>query len=176
MQSDSELVYVGDAGTNEAGPGSQRFGIELASYWRPTSWFSTDAELALTHARFTDLPDGEDHIPNSIPIMFSGGINLGAQGNASGWFAAARVRIFADSPLEETDTVRARDSILVNATLGYRRQNWEAAIDCLNLLGRDDNDISYFYESQAPGRPAAFDTHVHPFEPRMFRLRLTYRF
>ena len=176
VQSDSELVYVGDAGTNEAGPGSQRFGIELASYWRPTSWFSTDAELALTHARFTDLPDGEDHIPNSIPIMFSGGINLGAQGNASGWFAAARVRIFADSPLEETDTVRARDSILVNATLGYRRQNWEAAIDCLNLLGRDDNDISYFYESQAPGRPAAFDTHVHPFEPRMFRLRLTYRF
>jgi hypothetical protein len=108
--------------------------------------------------------------------MFSGGVNLGAQGNDTGWFAGARVRMFANSPLEETDTVRGRDSVLVNATVGYRHKNWEAAVDCLNLLDRQDNDISYFYESQAPGRPAANDTHIHPIEPRMFRLRLTYRF
>lgn len=176
LQSDSELVYVGDAGTNEPGPGSERYGIELASYWRPKKWFSVDGELALTHARFIDAPAGADHIPNSIPIMFSGGINLGAQGNDTGWFAGARVRMFANSPLEETDTVRGRDSVLVNATVGYRLKNWEAAVDCLNLLNRQDNDISYFYESQAPGRAAANDTHIHPIEPRMFRLRLTYRF
>ncbi len=176
LQSDSELVYVGDAGTNEPGPGSERYGIEIASYWRPTKWFSADGELALTHARFVDAAAGADHIPNSIPIMFSGGVNLGAQGNDTGWFAGARVRMFANSPLEETDTVRGRDSVLVNATVGYRHKNWEAAVDCLNLLDRQDNDISYFYESQAPGRPAANDTHIHPIEPRMFRLRLTYRF
>ena len=176
LQSDSELVYVGDAGTNEPGPGSERFGVEVASYWRPTQWFRADGELALTQARFIDAPAGMEHIPNSIPIMFSGGINLGAQDNAPGWFAGARVRMFANSPLEESDTVRGRDSVLVNATVGYRRNNWEAAIDCLNLLNRQDNDISYFYESQAPGRPAAFDTHIHPIEPRMFRMRLTFRF
>jgi len=176
LQSDSELVYVGDAGTNEPGLASQRYGIELASYWRPTEWFSTDAELALTYARFIDAPSNANHIPNSIPVMFSGGFNLGAQGNDSGWFAGARVRIFANSPLEETDTYRGRDSIQVNATVGYRKNNWEVAVDCLNLLNRQDNDISYFYESQAPGRPAANDTHIHPVEPRMFRCRVTYRF
>ncbi|MCA1964878.1 MAG: TonB-dependent receptor plug domain-containing protein, partial [Prosthecobacter sp.] len=81
LRSDSELIYVGDAGTNEAGPGSDRYGVELAAYWRPTSWFSADTELALTHARLRDVPGGADHIPNSIPIMFSGGFTLGAQGN-----------------------------------------------------------------------------------------------
>lgn len=176
LQSDSELVYVGDAGTNEPGNGSERYGVELTSYWRPTEWFSADAELALTHARFRDAPGGADHIPNSIPIMFSGGFNLGAQGNTAGWFAGARIRMFANSPLEETDTVRGRDSILVNATVGYRMKDWEFAVDCLNLLNRQDQDISYFYESRAPGQLAANDVHMHPIEPRMFRMRVTYRF
>lgn len=176
LQSDSELIYVGDAGSNEPGPASQRFGIELASYWRPTKWFSADGELALTHARLMDVPPGEEHVPNSIPVMFSGGFNIGAQGTAEGWFAGARMRIFANSPLDEAVTVRGRDSVLVNATVGYRRKNWEAAVDCLNLLNRADNDIAYYYESRAPGRAAAFDTHVHGVEPRMFRVRLTYRF
>ena len=176
LQSDSELVYVGDAGTNEPGLASQRYGIELASYWRPTKWFSTDAEVALAYARFIDAPSNANHIPNSIPIMFSGGFNLGAQGNDSGWFAGARVRMFANSPLEETDTYRGRDSIQVNATVGYRKKNWEVAVDCLNLLNRQDNDISYYYESQAPGRLAANDTHIHSVEPRMLRCRVTYQF
>jgi outer membrane receptor protein involved in Fe transport len=176
LQSDSELVYVGDAGTNEPGLASERYGIELASYWRPTKWFSTDAELALTYARFIDAPSHANHIPNSIPVMCSGGFNLGAQGNDSGWFAGARLRMFANSPLEETDTHRGRDSIQVNATVGYRMKNWEVAVDCFNLLDRDDNDISYYYESQAPGRSAANDTHIHPVEPRMFRCRVTYQF
>jgi hypothetical protein len=176
LQSDSELVYVGDAGTNEPGLASERYGIELASYWRPTKWFSTDAELALTYARFIDAPSHANHIPNSIPIMCSGGFNLGAQGKNSGWFAGARLRMFANSPLEETDTHRGRDSIQVNATVGYRMKNWEVAVDCLNLLNRDDNDISYYYESQAPGRSAANDTHIHSVEPRMFRCRVTYQF
>lgn len=175
LRSDSELIYVGDAGTNEPGPGSDRYGIELASYWRPVKWFSADLELALTHARLRDVPDDADHIPNSIPIMFSGGFTLGAQGNDDGFFAGARVRCFANSPLEETNTIQGRDSILMNATLGYRRQSWEAAVDCLNLLNRQDYDIAYAYDSN-PGTGVVSGRHVHPIEPRMFRLRVTYRF
>lgn len=175
LRSDSELIYVGDAGTNEPGPGSERYGIELTSYWRPHRWFSADAELALTNARLLDAPGGANHIPNSIPIMFSGGINLGAQGNDNGFFAGARVRCFANSPLEETNTVKGRDSILVNATVGYRHNSWEAAVDCLNLLNRSDYDISYFYQSD-PGSGPIDARHVHPIEPRMFRFRVTYRF
>lgn len=175
LRSDSELIYVGDAGTNEPGPASERYGIELTSYWRPHRWFSADAELALTNARLIDAPGGANHIPNSIPVMFSGGINLGAQGNDNGFFAGARVRCFANSPLEETNTVKGRDSLMVNATVGYRHNSWETAIDCLNLLNRSDYDISYFYQSN-PGTGPIDARHVHPIEPRMFRFRVTYRF
>lgn len=176
LQSDSELLYVGDAGTNEPGPGSERYGIELASYWRPKPWFSADAELTLTYARLRDSGNA-DRIPNSVPVIFSGGFTLGAQGGRDGWFTGMRIRAFTGRPLEETGRVEGRESIMVNATVGYRRKNWEVAVDCLNLLNRADNDIEYYYESRLPNEVVAVnDTHFHPVEPRMFRLRLTYRF
>jgi len=176
LQSDSELIYVGDAGTNEPGPGSERYGVELATYWRPNHWFSADAEVAMTYARLQDSGNA-DRIPNSVPVMFSGGFNIGAQGNADGWFTGMRVRAFSGRPLEETGQIEGRESFLVNATVGYRRKNWEAAVDCLNLLNRSDNDIEYAYESQLQNEAAPVnDVHLHPVEPRMFRFRVTYRF
>jgi len=176
LDSDSELVYVGDAGTNEPGPASRRYGLEAAVYWAPTEWLVLDAELAATHARFRDVGPA-DRIPLSIPWMFSGGFVLGAQGAQSGWFAGTRVRAFARRPLIEDDSEQSRATLTVNANVGYRTQNWEAAVECLNLLDRDDNDIEYFYASRLPGEPGEGidDKHIHPAEPRMFRARLSYR-
>ena len=112
-----------------------------------------------------------------MPVLFSGGFTVGAQGDSAGWFAGARVRAFTGRPLEESGGIEGRESLMVNATLGYRRQRWEAAIDCLNLLNRADHDIEYAYDSQLPGEAAPVtDVHYHPVEPRMFRLRVTYRF
>jgi hypothetical protein len=177
LRSDSELVYIGDAGTNEAGPGSERFGLEFAAYWRPVPWFTLDAEVAATHARFTDSGN-EDYIPSSVPFMFSGGITLGAHGEENGFFASVRARAFDRRPLEETGAIKGKSSFLVNGGVGYRHGDWEAAIECLNIFDRDDNDIEYFYTSRLPGeRAEGFDDiHLHPTEPRTFRLRVTYHF
>ena len=177
IESDSELVYIGDAGANEAGPGSRRYGIEFANYWRPVPWFTLDAELALTHARFTDSGN-EDHIPDSVPLMFSGGITLGAHGSDEGLFASIRARAFDRRPLIEDNSVKGRASFLVNAGVGYRTDKWEAAVECLNVFDREDNDIEYYYTSRLSGERAGGydDTHLHPTEPRTFRFRLTYKF
>lgn len=177
LESDSELVYIGDAGANEAGPGSRRYGIEFANYWRPVRWFSLDAELAITHARFTDSGD-EDHIPGSIPFMFSGGMTLGAHAGDEGFFGTLRARAFDRRPLIEDNSVKGKSSFLVNAGVGYRKANWEAAVECLNLFDRDDNDIEYYYTSRLQNERAGGydDVHLHPTEPRTFRLRVTYRF
>jgi hypothetical protein len=174
LDSDSELLYVGDAGTNEAGPGSRRFGVEISNYWRPTDWFSMDAELAATHARLLEAGE-DDRVPNSIPVMFSGGIALGKE---EGFFGSLRARAFAARLLEESGAEKGKATFTVNAQIGYRTKNWEAAVECLNLLDREDNDIEYFYESRLDGEPAAgkADRHFHPAEPRMVRCRLTYRF
>ena len=136
-----------------------------------------DAEFAITHARFTDAGNA-DYIPNSIPWMFSGGITVGAQHDQDGFFASLRARAFAQRPLIEDNSVKGKSSVLVNAGIGYRYKAWEAALECLNLFDREDNDIEYFYTSRLPGEAAegVDDIHFHPTEPRMFRLRLTYKF
>ena len=177
LKSDSELVYIGDAGTNEAGPGSERYGVELTAYWRPVHWFSMDAEIALTHARFTGAGSA-DHIPDSVPLMGSAGITLGAHPDENGVFASFRARAFEKRPLEETANVKGKASFLVNGMVGYRKGDWELAAECLNLFDRDDNDIEYFYTSRLPGEQldGHDDIHLHPTEPRTFRFRVTYRF
>ncbi len=177
LRSDSELVYVGDEGRNEPGPASQRYGVEISNYWRPTSWFSLDGEAAFTQARL-DLPAGQArHIPNSVPIMLSAGMTLGAQGDKPGWFSSLRLRSFANSPLNEGNTAKSRDSLLVNASVGLRGKDWEVAADVLNLLDRQDWDIAYFYGSRhRVGGAEREGIHFHPIEPRMLRLRVTKRF
>ena len=176
LDSDSELVYVGDAGTNEAGPASRRYGLETAIYWAPKDWLVFDAEVAITHARFLDSP-GAEYIPDSVPWMLSGGFTVGAQGQQPGWFSGMRVRAFGQRPLIEDNSVKGRATFTVNANVGYRTERWEAALECLNLLDRHDNDIEYFYTSRLAGeRDAGYDdVHLHPAEPRMFRARFTYR-
>jgi outer membrane receptor protein involved in Fe transport len=109
--------------------------------------------------------------------MFSGGFVVGAQGKDEGWFAGTRVRAFAGRPLIEDNSVKGRPTVTVNANVGYRAARWEAAVECVNLLDRRDNDIEYRYESRLRGEPVGGfdDTHLHPAEPRMFRARFTYK-
>ena len=174
LHSDSELIYTGDAGTTEPGAASMRQGIELSSYWRPKDWVMVDVEATLTHARLVNTNPSNQKIPNSIPYTFNGGITLGG---AQGFFGSLRARYFAPRPLDSVVDVKTRESLQVNARLGYRRNNWEIAMDCLNLLNRSDYDVAYYYASQLKSDAAPVDgVHVHPIEPRMFRLSVTYRF
>lgn len=175
LESDSELVYVGDAGTSEAGSASERWGIEASLYWRPNDWFTFDAEYAWTDPRFVGVPAGLNRIPNSIEHTLSTGLTIGRE---HGWFGALRGRYFSARPLNESGTVESLDSFIVNARLGYRRDSWEVSLDCLNLFDQDDRDIEYFYQSRLPGEdPSGVeDVHFQPMEPRQVRLNVTYRF
>lgn len=174
LESDSELVYVGDAGTTEAGDASERWGVEAAVYWRPTDWFTFDTEYAWTDARFTGVPSGLDAIPNAVEHTLSTGLTIG---QAEGWFGALRGRFFSARPLEESGTIESRSSFIVNSRLGYRRPDWEVSLDVLNLFDRDDRDIEYFYESRLANEASGVeDVHYQPMEPRQVRLNLLYRF
>ncbi|MEM9079372.1 MAG: TonB-dependent receptor [Verrucomicrobiota bacterium] len=173
LDSDSEFVYVGDEGTTEAGPASERYGVEAAIYWRPNRCLTFDAEYAWSLAR-ADVGPGEfDEIDNSVPHMASAGVTVGGE---YGFFGSLRGRYFSPRPLlGDTGKTKSRESIQVNGRLGYRWENLEVSIDVLNLLDRDDRDIEYFYESQLVGEGAPVeDVHFHPAEPRQVRANVTY--
>jgi len=173
LRSDSELVYVGDAGAVEPSGASERWGIETTAYYRLQDWLSFDGEYAWANARFTDAEPGMDEVPNSIEHSASAGFTLGEK---EGWLAGLRARYFSSRPLEESGTHMSADSLIFNGRIGYRKKNWELDLDVLNILDAGDKDIEYYYESRLPGEAAGIeDTHYHPMEPRQLRLTFTYR-
>ncbi|MDQ8190863.1 TonB-dependent receptor [Roseibacillus persicicus] len=174
LDSDSEFVYVGDEGTTEAGPASERYGVEASIYWRPHECFTFDAEYAWSYAQ-ADVGPGEfSAIDNSVPHMASAGVTIGGD---YGWFGSLRGRYFSRRPLlGESSKTKSRESIQVNGRVGYRWENLEVSLDVLNILDREDRDIEYFYESQLPGEAAPVEgIHYHPAEPRQIRANVTYR-
>ena len=52
---DSELLFVGDAGTTEASRPSRRVGVEWTNKYKPVPWLTFDLDVAYTRARFTDF-------------------------------------------------------------------------------------------------------------------------
>jgi outer membrane receptor protein involved in Fe transport len=171
---DSELVFVGDAGTTEASFPSRRRGVEWTNYYTPTAWLTIDADLAWSHARFEDNPAG-DRIPGAIERTASVGVGVS---NLGGWFGGLRLRHFGPRPLIEDNSVRSDESTLVNLLVGYRpAKALRVTMEVLNLFDREVSDIDYYYESQLAGEPAPVaDIHTHPAEPRTVRLTLAATF
>jgi hypothetical protein len=171
LQSDSELTFDGDSGDTEAKGPSRKYGVELANFYKPTSWLTLSGDVALTHARYVDDPLG-GYIANAIPVVVSGAATVETP---LGIFAGARVRYFSAQPLTEDDSVRQPESTIINAIAGYRRGRYELTAELLNLLDAKTDDIAYYYQSRLAGEPAAGvnDLHVHPVEPFQVRGGLT---
>jgi hypothetical protein len=73
---DSELLFIGDAGTTEAGRPSRRYGVEWTNYYRPWSWLVLDADFSFSRARFKDDDPAGDHIPGSIETVVAAGATV----------------------------------------------------------------------------------------------------
>lgn len=172
---DSELLYVGDAGATEANRASRRRGVELGVFVAPRGWLTLDADFAWSHARFTQPDPAGDFIPGAVESVVSVGV---AVQHRSGWFGGARFRHFGEAPLVEDDSVRSDPTTVVNFEIGRRfGKRLSVALAAYNVFDSDDNDITYFYESQLPGEAAPVeDRHFHPVEPRTLRLTVETRF
>ncbi|WOB07203.1 TonB-dependent receptor [Piscinibacter gummiphilus] len=167
---DSELLYVGDAGTTEDSllP-SKRRGVEWNNRWTPNNWLLFDADLAWSHARFRHAGMA-DRIPNAVDKVASVAVSLK---DLAGWSASLQWRYLGSGALVENNSVRSYSSATTN--LRVSRKLWkdaELTLDVFNLFDRDVYDIQYYYESQPAGLPAREDRHVHPAEPRTVRLTL----
>jgi outer membrane receptor protein involved in Fe transport len=168
---DSELLFVGDGGITEPSRATRRYGVELGAFWTPLDWLIVDADYAWAHARFTEPDPVGDCVPGAVESVGSLGLTVN---RPEGWFGGARLRYFGEAPLIEDDSVRSDPTLLVNVEAGYRfSKRVSAFVSVFNLFDAEDNDISYFYESQLPGEAAPVaDIHFHPVEPRTFRLTL----
>jgi len=169
---DSELVYVGDAGTTEPNDATERVGFEATAFWQATDWLAFNAAYTNTNAEFEVDQGGGREIPGAVESTFTLGANAAWD---NGLRASARLRYLGDAPLVEDGSVRSDDSVLLNAALAWRSGIAEYRLDVFNLLDSDDDDIAYYYASRLQGEPAAGieDIHFHPLEPRSIRASVT---
>lgn len=172
LRNDSELVYVGDAGTTEASRPSKRSGVEWNNHWTPYPWLLLDADFAWTRARFSDADPAGDRIPGAVDRTAAVAATLK---NVGPWSASLQWRYLGPRALTEDGSVRSQSTLLTNLRVSRKLgRNLELTLDVFNLLDRKANDIEYFYESRLPGEAAAqtADRHLHPVEPRALRLTL----
>ncbi|HYE37534.1 TonB-dependent receptor [Methylocaldum sp.] len=180
LQMNSELVFVGDAGTTEPTGRSERYGVEWTNYYQPTDWLTLDADLAFTSASYTHVPRRANNIPNSVGRVITAGalINL-----PQGFFFTARLRHFGQVALTEDNTAWAGDTTLVNFGGGYQYRDYKVEVDLFNAFDSKSSDIAYYYNSclrgeacpggDDPGNPGLMR---HPVEPRMVRVAASLRF
>ncbi len=173
LELDSELIFVGDAGTSEPSDATERSGVELSTFWQAADWLVLDAQAAWSKARFQNAGSA-DYVPNSVEFVGGAGATF-LWGD--GWESSLRVRHLGEAALIEDNSVRAPTTTLVNLGVSRNFGRFELGLDVLNLLDAKDNDITYFYESQLQGEANPVeDIHFHPVHPRSVKLVLKARF
>ncbi|MGO4475625.1 TonB-dependent receptor [Massilia sp. 2TAF26] len=171
---DSELSYVGDEGTTEAGSPSRRYGIEFSNYYKPVKWLSIDFDAAFARARTRDVEPGEDRIPGAVEGVGQLAITASQLGKNGAWEGALRLRYFGPRPLIEDNSVRSHASTTLNGRIGYRiARDLRLELEGFNLANKKVSAIDYYYASQLRGESEPReDIHFHPLESRSFRLTL----
>jgi len=169
---DSELLFVGDAGTSEAGRPSRRAGIEWTNYWRLRPWLVLDGDLAFTRARFRDDDPAGAFIPGAIDRVISAGVTVEPSRRV---FGSLRLRTFGPRPLTEDAAVSSAATTLWNGEGGIElTARARLVFELYNLFDASVSDINYYYTSRLQGEPAdgIDDIHTHPALPRTARVSL----
>jgi len=170
LESDSELVFVGDAGTTEPRGATKRNGLELiASYFNKTG-FEIDGFVTLVDARFVGVQD--NGIPNAIEE--SAAVSLGQTwGNFK---VGYKLKYVGSAPLVEDRSIES-DSV-INSDLFFNfkvNKDLSLNLSIFNLFDRDNSDIQYAQDYFLAGSPA-FGKTFHPSLPRHVRLTANLQF
>jgi len=167
---DSELRYLGDSGNTEAGRPSERVGLEFNNRWTPQSHIAIDANLAWSKPRYTDNAPAGPFIPNAVQKV----AHLHAVANHLGaWSLALGVRYIGSAALVEDNSRRSTANITSQLRIANKvSPDLDLSLDVFNLANRKNNDIQYAYTSRLNGEPSVgvSDVHIHPAEPRTWRI------
>jgi hypothetical protein len=176
---DSELVYIGDSGSTEAGPPSRRQGVEITNYIYPHPWIAADVDISFSRARYDDLPEGENFVPGALNRVISAGIGVNPPaGVRHGPFGGLRLRHFGPRPLIEDNSVESTSTSIVNGEVGYKfSEKVRLTLEGFNIFDAEVSDIDYFFESRLRDEPAPVeDLHFHAAIPRSARVALQVSF
>jgi outer membrane receptor protein involved in Fe transport len=171
---ESELTYVGDAGTTEPSGRTRRVGLDLEARVRLADGLWADTDLNLSRGRFRDEPEDADLVPLSPTLTSTGGITWTA---ADGVRAGARYRHIGERAADETGAIRALGSTLFELFGSCRVGRAEIVLAVDNLLDVDWNEAQFATASRLRDEPAPVtELHFTPGAGRSVQLGVGYRF
>lgn len=170
LRLDSELKYIGDAGSNEPSRSSTRHGIEFASFYWQDDW-QFDLQIAWSKARYDNqLNEEGSAVEGAVPLVVTTGVRYAPSDQ---WSMALQQRHIAGRRLDSLSQYQSRSSNSTNVQLAWHIEQWLWQLELLNLFNSQDADMSYAYSSQlANETEAQQDIHLHPLEPRALRLQV----
>ncbi len=162
----SELVFVGDAGTTEIRGATRRYGTELGMRLTLLDWLTFRGDLTLTHAEFRGTGQ-------AVPLAseMTGQASLTAQ-HPLGLSSSLQMIHMGRRPADENRTAYAQPFTVFDWVNRYRlpvkaeRGRLEAFFTVQNLFDTKWRQAQFFYESQLRGQPAVTDIHFVPGTPR----------
>jgi outer membrane receptor protein involved in Fe transport len=148
---DSELVWVGDAGTTEPRGATRREGLELDVRVDILSWLRADGSLTLARSRFKHAPSDADAVPLSPRRTLSGSLTAA---HPQGYFGRLAVFSLGDRPATEDAFLTARGFTRLDLGAGYRHPRFELALALENLLNARWRESQFANVSRLPNETA----------------------
>ncbi|HET9929292.1 MAG TPA: TonB-dependent receptor [Polyangiaceae bacterium] len=150
LDSASETVWSGDAGTTEAAGASRRQGVELMARYGLSDWLTADLDVTLTRARFRDGSE----VPLAPRQTWAGGLT--ARRDLGEGRARAALRFFGvgERPASDDGVLSATGFTELDLALGYTLRRFDFALDVENLLNSEFRSAQFATVSRLANDPA----------------------
>ena len=174
LESDSELLFVGDTGSTEPSDGSKRSGFETNIFWNLSDFWTIDLLASIVDSEFKNVESHLNAIPNAHGRVIGAGITYV---NLDNWTASLRISHFGDAALTEDNSPPHESTTLFNLGISYDFGSVETGVELINLFDAQDIDIAYWYASRLPDETEPVeDIHFHPTDPFSVRASLRWKF
>jgi len=146
LELESELTFVGDEGTTEAGPRSVRRGLEVVGSTWLTDWLYARGSLSYTEAR---IPSLDDQPVVQAPRFIAGGA-VGVLWE--GFAAELGMRALGDRyASEDFNNPKLEGYAVFDLGVRYRRGPFEVGLAVENLTNTSWRSSEFFFPSCVPG-------------------------
>ena len=162
---DSELLFVGDAGTTEAGPAEPPLRRRVDQLLAAASVADRRCRpVVLAGALHRRRSGGPAAFPGALDRVISAASPSSRSGPS---FGSLRVRHFGPRPLIEDASVqsKAHDPVERRGRLPAVAHGTRLVLEVFNLFDAKVSDIDYFYTSRLPASRPAASTTFTPIPP-----------
>lgn len=161
---EGETVWVGDEGTTELRGSTRRLGIEAegrAQLFFP--WLFFDIDATATSATFTENAGNANAVALAPTFLVSSGLSVY---DLYGFFGRLGLVSIGDRPATEDRFLQAQGFTRLDASLGWRSEILEVALDVQNLTNTEWREAQFANVSRLPDEiaPASCPGGTRPIE------------